>query len=120
MLSDLHLYFCLETALTLLLLGVWLIYFEAPIDGLFDADDEEVLGDEEMLSLWYGGLNEIYVQARSRWGCGLQFFPNEGLALGCPRAQGRSLLLQGSVRRFFVGNAVALVGNGGDFRSHRI
>ena len=64
---------CLETAMTLLLLGVWLIYFEAPIDGLFDADDEEVLGDEEMLSLWYGGLNEIYVQARSRWGVDYSF-----------------------------------------------
>ena len=68
-----HLYLCLETALTLLLLGVWLIYFEAPIDGLFDADDEEVLGDEEMLSLWYGGLNAIYVQARSRWGVDYSF-----------------------------------------------
>ena len=68
-----HLYLCLETAMTLLLLGVWLIYFEAPIDGLFDADDEEVLSDEEMLSLWYGGLNEIYVQARSRWGVDYSF-----------------------------------------------
>ena len=68
-----RLYLCLETALTLLLLGVWLIYFEAPIDGLFDADDEEVLGDEEMLSLWYGGLNAIYVQARSRWGMDYSF-----------------------------------------------
>ena len=29
-----HLYLCLETALTFLLLGVWLIYFEAPIDRL--------------------------------------------------------------------------------------
>nr|WP_314716264.1 hypothetical protein [uncultured Fretibacterium sp.] len=59
-----HLYLCLETALTLLLLGVWLIYFEAPIDGLFDADDEEVLSNGEMLVLWYGGLNEIYVRAQ--------------------------------------------------------
>ena len=55
---------CLETAMTLLLLGVWLIYFEAPIDGLFDADDEEVLSNGEMLDLWYRGLNEIYVRAQ--------------------------------------------------------
>ncbi len=68
-----HLYLCLETALTLLLLGVWLIFFEAPIDGLFDADDEEVLSNEEMLSLWYGGLNAIYARARSRWGVDYSF-----------------------------------------------
>ena len=55
---------CLETAMTLLLLGVWLIYFEAPIDGLFDADDEEILSNGEMLDLWYRGLNEIYVRAQ--------------------------------------------------------
>ena len=65
-----HSLLCLETAMTLLLLGVWLIYFEAPIDGLFDADDEEVLSDEEMLSLWYGGLNGVYARkfrGAGRW-----------------------------------------------------
>ena len=68
-----HLSVCLEASLALLLLGVWLIYFEAPIDGLFDADDEEVLSDEEMLSLWYGGLNEVYAQAQERWGVDYSF-----------------------------------------------
>ena len=68
-----YLSICLEASLTLLLLGVWLIYFEAPIDGLFDADDEEVLSDEEMLSLWYGGLNEVYAQAQERWGVDYSF-----------------------------------------------
>ena len=53
---------CVRFALMLFLLGLWLIYFEAPINDLFGADDEEVLGNEEMLSLWYGGLNAKYIQ----------------------------------------------------------
>ena len=54
--------FCACTAWTLFVLGVLVLYFEAPVRGLFDADDEEVLGDEEMLALWYGGLNVKYLE----------------------------------------------------------
>ena len=53
---------CVRFALMLFLLGLWLIYFEAPINDLFGADDEEVLENEEMLSLWYGGLNANYIR----------------------------------------------------------
>ena len=53
---------CTGLALTLFLLGLWLVRFEAPIDGLYDADDDEVLDNEEMLSLWYGGLNTKYIR----------------------------------------------------------
>ena len=51
---------CLNVAGIFLLLWALMLYFEAPIRGLFDADDEEVMSDEEMLALWYGGLNEKY------------------------------------------------------------
>ena len=37
-----------------------MLHREAPIQGLFDDDNEEVLNNGEMLSLWYGGMNEAY------------------------------------------------------------
>ena len=51
---------CLDVAGIFFSLWALMLYFEAPICGLFDADDEEVLTDKEMLALWYGGLNEKY------------------------------------------------------------
>lgn len=51
---------CGETAFVFFLLGLWLLHREAPIQGLFDDDNEEVLNNGEMLSLWYGGMNEAY------------------------------------------------------------
>lgn len=51
---------CGETAFVFFLLGLCLLHREAPIQGLFDDDNEEVLNNGEMLSLWYGGMNEAY------------------------------------------------------------
>ena len=108
-----HLYLCLEASLTLLLLGVWLIYFEAPIDGLFDADDEEVLSDEEMLSLWYGGLNEIYAQARSRWGVNYSFFRTRAWFWDVPELRAAAYYFKAQLAVFLLVTLLLLLAMGG-------
>jgi len=104
---------CLETAMTLLLLGVWLIYFEAPINDLFGADDEEVLENEEMLSLWYGGLNAIYVQARSRWGVDYSFSRTRAWLWDVPELRAAAYYFKAQFAAFLLATLLLWLATGG-------